>query len=98
LADCHSAAHGSHALCGTLSFIPVSTRARHLSIPLAVSILMKRLSPFDWAHTVTECNVYEYQLMPKPTVTARMKATRKRGRPRKRWSDEVEECLKIVGK
>jgi len=27
-------------------------------------------------------------------VTARMKATRKRGRPRKRWADEVEEGLK----
>jgi len=54
--------------------------------------------PFDWVHTVIECNVYEYELMPKQTVTARMRATRKRGRPRKRWTDGVEEGLKIMGK
>jgi hypothetical protein len=32
------------------------------------------------------------------TVTARMKTRRKTGRPRKRWTDEVEEGLKIMGK
>jgi hypothetical protein len=35
--------------------------------------------------------------MPKQIVTARMKRTGKRSRPRKRWTDEVEEDLKILG-
>jgi hypothetical protein len=30
-------------------------------------------------------------------MTTKMKGTRKRGRPRKRWIDEVEEDLKIMG-
>jgi hypothetical protein len=33
---------------------------------------------------------------PKKIMTAEMKGTRKRGRPRKRWIDEVEEDLKIM--
>jgi hypothetical protein len=35
--------------------------------------------------------------MPKQIVTARMEGTNKRGRPWKRWTDEVEEDLKIIG-
>jgi hypothetical protein len=30
-------------------------------------------------------------------ITTKMEGTRKRGRPRKRWIDEVEEDLKIMG-
>jgi hypothetical protein len=30
-------------------------------------------------------------------ITSKMEGTRKRGRPRKRWRDEVEEDLKITG-
>jgi hypothetical protein len=30
-------------------------------------------------------------------MTTKMEGTRKRGRPRKRWIDEVEEDLKIMG-
>jgi hypothetical protein len=30
-------------------------------------------------------------------MTIKMEGTRKRGRPRKRWIDEVEEVLKIIG-
>jgi hypothetical protein len=30
-------------------------------------------------------------------MTTKMEGTRKRGRPRKRWTDEVEEDLKIMG-
>jgi hypothetical protein len=60
--------------------------------------LICRISPIDWVHAVTVCNVYEYEIMPKQTVSARMKATRKRCRPRKRRTDEVAEGLKIMGK
>jgi hypothetical protein len=35
--------------------------------------------------------------MPKKIMTTQMEGTRKRGRPRKRWIDEVEEDLKIMG-
>jgi hypothetical protein len=35
--------------------------------------------------------------MPKQIVTTKMKGRRKRGRPRKRWKDEVQEDLKIMG-
>jgi hypothetical protein len=35
--------------------------------------------------------------MPKTIMTTKMEGTRKRGRPRKRWIDEVEEDLKIMG-
>jgi hypothetical protein len=34
--------------------------------------------------------------MPKK-ITTKMEGTRKRGRPSKRWTDEVEEDLKIMG-
>jgi hypothetical protein len=34
--------------------------------------------------------------MPKRIMTTKMEETRKRGRPRKRWIDEVEEDMKIV--
>jgi hypothetical protein len=34
--------------------------------------------------------------MPKQTVTARMTRMGKRRRPRKRWTDQVEEGLKIM--
>jgi hypothetical protein len=34
--------------------------------------------------------------MPKQTMTTKVEGTRKRGRPRKRWIDEVEEDLKIM--
>jgi hypothetical protein len=30
-------------------------------------------------------------------MTTKMEGTRKRGRPRKRWIDDVEEDLKIMG-
>jgi hypothetical protein len=30
-------------------------------------------------------------------MTTKMEGTRKRGRPRKRWTDEVEDDLKIMG-
>jgi hypothetical protein len=33
--------------------------------------------------------------MPKKIMTTKMEGTRKRGRPRKEWTDEVEEDLKI---
>jgi hypothetical protein len=36
--------------------------------------------------------------VPKQTAKATMEATRKRGRPRKRCRDEVEEDFNIVGK
>jgi hypothetical protein len=35
--------------------------------------------------------------MPKRIMTTKTEGTRKRGRPRKRWIDEVEEDLKIMG-
>jgi hypothetical protein len=35
--------------------------------------------------------------MPKKIMTTNMEGTRYRGRPRKRWIDEVEEDLKIMG-
>jgi hypothetical protein len=35
--------------------------------------------------------------MPKKIMTTKMEGTRKRGRPCKRWIDEVEEDLKIMG-
>jgi hypothetical protein len=34
--------------------------------------------------------------MPKQIVTARMEGIRKRRRPQKRWTDEVEKDLKII--
>jgi hypothetical protein len=34
--------------------------------------------------------------MPKQIVIARMEGIRKRGRPQKRWTDEVEKLLKII--
>jgi hypothetical protein len=34
----------------------------------------------------------------KQIVTTRMEGIRKRGNPRKRWTDEVKEDLKIIGK
>jgi hypothetical protein len=37
------------------------------------------------------------QRMPKQTAVATIEGTRKRGRPRKRWKDEVEEDLKYNG-
>jgi hypothetical protein len=37
------------------------------------------------------------QWMPKQIATATMEQTKKRGRPRKRWRDEVEEDLNIMG-
>jgi hypothetical protein len=35
--------------------------------------------------------------MPKNIMTTKMEGTWKKGRPRKRWIDEVEEDLKIMG-
>jgi len=35
--------------------------------------------------------------MPKQIVIVRMLGTRKRQRPQKRWTNEVEEDLKIMG-
>jgi hypothetical protein len=35
--------------------------------------------------------------MPKQTAAATIEGTKKRGRPRKRWKDEVEEGLKYNG-
>jgi hypothetical protein len=35
--------------------------------------------------------------MPKKVMTTKMEGTRKKGRPRKRWINEVEEVLKIMG-
>jgi hypothetical protein len=35
--------------------------------------------------------------MPQNIMTTKMEGTRKRGRPLKRWIDEVEEDLKIMG-
>ena len=35
--------------------------------------------------------------MSKQVATATVEVTRKRGRPRKRWKDEVEEDLSITG-
>jgi hypothetical protein len=35
--------------------------------------------------------------MPKQAATATMEGKRKRGRPRKRWGDEAEEELNIMG-
>jgi hypothetical protein len=35
--------------------------------------------------------------MPKKIMTTKMEGTRKRGRPHKRWIDEVEEDVKIMG-
>jgi hypothetical protein len=35
--------------------------------------------------------------MPEKIMTTKMEGTRKRGRPRKRWIDEAEEDLKIMG-
>jgi hypothetical protein len=35
--------------------------------------------------------------MPKRIMTTKTEGIRKRGRPRKRWIDEVEEDLKIMG-
>jgi hypothetical protein len=35
--------------------------------------------------------------MPKQIAAATIEGTRKRGRPRKRWKDEFEEDLNIVG-
>jgi hypothetical protein len=35
--------------------------------------------------------------MPKKIMTTKMEGTRIRGRPRKRWIDEVEEDFKIMG-
>jgi hypothetical protein len=37
------------------------------------------------------------QRLPKQIATAIIEGTRKRGRPRKRWKDEVEEDLNIMG-
>jgi len=37
------------------------------------------------------------QQMPKQIVTSTMEGTRKRGRPRKRWTDDVEVNLNIMG-
>jgi hypothetical protein len=37
------------------------------------------------------------EIMPKQIMTTKTEGTRKRGRPRKRWMDEVEEDLKIMG-
>jgi hypothetical protein len=35
--------------------------------------------------------------MPKQIAAATIEGTRKRGRPRKRWKDEAEEDLNIIG-
>jgi hypothetical protein len=35
--------------------------------------------------------------MPKRIAVATIEGTMKRGRPRKRWKDEVEEALNIMG-
>jgi hypothetical protein len=35
--------------------------------------------------------------MPKQIASATIEGTRKRGRPRKRWKNEVEEDLNIMG-
>jgi hypothetical protein len=37
------------------------------------------------------------QGMPKQTARAKMEGTMKRKRPRKRWRDDVEEVLNIMG-
>jgi hypothetical protein len=37
------------------------------------------------------------QRMPKQIAAATIEGTRKRGRPHKRWKDEVEEDLNIMG-
>jgi hypothetical protein len=37
------------------------------------------------------------QRMAKKFATATMEGTRKRGRPRKRWKDDVEEDVNIMG-
>jgi hypothetical protein len=37
------------------------------------------------------------QRIPKQIAVAKREGTRKRGRPRKRWKDEVEEDLNIMG-
>jgi hypothetical protein len=35
--------------------------------------------------------------MPKQNATATIEGTRKRGRPRKRWTEEIEDGLNVIG-
>jgi hypothetical protein len=46
---------------------------------------------------VWTCRKIENQRMPKQIASATIEGTRKRGRPRKRWKNEVEEDLNIMG-
>jgi hypothetical protein len=57
-------------------------------------VKFKKSLRFRWCGHIERMN---NERMPKRIMTTKMEGTRKRGRPRKRWIDEIEEDLKIMG-